>query len=58
MSARRGLNDQTPTALLMAAPALLGLSLFLLLPFVLALCFAFTNLRLGSPLPLEFVGLE
>ncbi len=58
MSARRGLNDQTPTALLMAAPALLGLSLFLLLPFVLALCFAFTNLRLGSPLPLEFVGLK
>ncbi len=58
MSGRRGLSDQTPTALLMAAPALLGLLLFLLLPFVLALCFAFTNLRLGSPLPLEFVGLK
>ncbi len=58
MSGRRGLSDQTPTALLMAAPALLGLLLFLLLPFVLALCFSFTNLRLGSPLPLEFVGLK
>jgi multiple sugar transport system permease protein len=42
----------------MAAPALLGLLLFLLLPFVLALAFAFTNLRLGSPLPLEFVGFK
>ncbi|MEJ2452627.1 MAG: sugar ABC transporter permease [Candidatus Thiodiazotropha sp.] len=58
MSGRRGLSDQTPTALLMAAPALLGLLLFLLLPFVLALAFAFTNLRLGSPLPLEFVGFK
>lgn len=51
-------GDQTPTALLMAAPALLGLLLFVLLPFLLALAMAFTNLRLGSPLPLEFVGLK
>ena len=51
-------GDQTPTALLMAGPALLGLSLFVLLPFLLALAMAFTNLRLGSPLPLEFVGLK
>lgn len=51
-------GDQTPTALLLAGPALLGLLLFLLLPFLLALVFAFTNLRLGSPLPLEFVGLK
>jgi len=41
----------------MAAPALLGLALFVLLPFLLALALAFTNLRLGSPLPLEFIGL-
>ena len=38
-------------------PALLGLALFVLLPFVLALGLSFTNLRLGSPLPLEFTGL-
>jgi multiple sugar transport system permease protein len=51
-------GDQTPTALLMAGPALFGLGLFVLLPFLLALAMAFTNLRLGSPLPLEFVGLK
>jgi multiple sugar transport system permease protein len=37
---------------------LLGLSLFVLVPFLLTLVMAFTNLRLGSPLPLEFVGLK
>jgi len=41
-----------------AAPALLGLLLFVALPFLLAIVLAFTNLRLGSPLPLEFVGIE
>lgn len=40
-----------------ALPALLGLTAFVLLPFVLALGLSFTNLRLGSPLPLEFTGL-
>lgn len=58
MKSRSRFDDQTPTALLMAAPALLGLGLFVLLPFLLALSMAFTNLRLGSPLPLEFVGLR
>jgi len=58
VSRRPRFGDQTPVALLMAGPALLGLLLFLLLPFALALLFAFTNLRLGSPLPLEFVGLR
>ena len=38
-------------------PALLGLLCFVLLPFVLALVLSFTNLRLGSPLPTEFMGL-
>jgi multiple sugar transport system permease protein len=37
-------------------PALLGLLLFVLIPFLLAVMLSFTNLRLGSPLPLEFVG--
>ena len=58
MSRPSRFGDQTSTALLMAGPALIGLLLFLLLPFLLALVFAFTNLRLGSPLPLEFVGFK
>lgn len=56
MTRRRGHADQTSIALLLAAPALLGLTLFILLPFLVSLLLAFTNLRLGSPLPLEFVG--
>ncbi len=43
---------------LFAAPALTGLALFVALPFLLAVVLACTNLRLGSPLPLAFVGLE
>lgn len=49
---------QVKPAWLFAAPALTGLLLFVALPFVLAIALAFTNLRLGSPLPLEYVGLE
>lgn len=45
-------------AWLFVMPALLGLMLFVVVPFVLAIILAFTNLRLGSPLPLEFVGME
>lgn len=41
---------------LFALPALAGLLLFVALPFLLAIGLSFTNLRLGSPLPLEFVG--
>ncbi len=43
---------------LLAAPALTGLLLFVVLPFTMALVLAFTNLRFGSPLPLEAVGFE
>ena len=39
-------------------PALLGLLCFVLLPFVLAVILSLTNLRLGSPLPIEFVVFE
>ncbi|PSB20443.1 ABC transporter permease [Phormidesmis priestleyi ULC007] len=42
----------------MAAPALTGLFLFVVLPFALALVLSFTNLRLGSPLPIQFWGFE
>lgn len=42
---------------LFALPALAGLLIFVAVPFLLAIGLSFTNLRLGSPLPLEFVGL-
>jgi multiple sugar transport system permease protein len=42
---------------LFVLPALAGLLIFVAIPFLLAIALSFTNLRLGSPLPLEFVGL-
>ena len=41
-----------------AVPALAGLLVFVAAPFLMAVVLGFTNLRLGSPLPVEFVGLE
>ncbi|MGV0027744.1 carbohydrate ABC transporter permease [Phormidesmis priestleyi] len=52
------LNDDTRIAICMMAPALTGLFLFVALPFALALVLSFTNLRLGSPLPTQFLGFE
>ena len=49
-------NQNARLAWLFALPALLGLLVFVLLPFVLSVILSFTNLRLGSPLPLEFMG--
>jgi multiple sugar transport system permease protein len=51
-------KDNTRIALMMAAPALVGLLLFVALPFLLAVILSFTNLRLGSPLPSSFWGLN
>lgn len=51
-------NRIISSGLLLSAPALLGLCLFVVVPFVLAFLLSFTNLRLGSPLPLEWVGWE
>ncbi|OOG27557.1 ABC transporter permease [Thioalkalivibrio denitrificans] len=42
----------------LTVPALAGLAAFILLPFVLAVMLSFTNLRMGSPLPVAFVGLD
>jgi multiple sugar transport system permease protein len=42
----------------MCAPALGGLLLFVVLPFFLAILLSFTNLRIGSPLGVEFFGFE
>lgn len=50
-------SEDARVAWLFALPALSGLLFFVLLPFVLAIILSFTNLRLGSPLPLEFMGL-
>jgi multiple sugar transport system permease protein len=46
------------TAMLMSAPALAGLLLFVVLPFVMAAVFSLTDQRLLSPNPTEFVGLR
>ncbi|WP_138287480.1 carbohydrate ABC transporter permease [Peteryoungia desertarenae] len=43
---------------LMAAPALLLITVFLVTPFVLGLGLSFTNQRLVSPNPAAYVGLE
>src|SRR5438445_5878520 len=43
---------------LFSLPAILMLLAFLVTPFVLAIVFSFTNLRLLSPIPLRFVGLQ
>ena len=43
---------------LMAAPALIILLVFLVIPFFMAFATSFTNQRLVSPNPTEFVGLQ
>jgi multiple sugar transport system permease protein len=44
-------------AWLMASPAVILLLFFIIIPFLLAFYFAFTNQRLVSPNPTEYVGL-
>jgi multiple sugar transport system permease protein len=51
-------HRDTAAALIMSAPALAGLALFIAAPFAAAVVLSFTNLRMGSPLPTELVGLE
>lgn len=51
-------RKQSIYAWLMSAPALLGLLLFLVLPFVLAIGLSFTDQRFLSPNPTDFVGLR
>lgn len=50
-------SNEAPAAWLLMSPALAGLLLFMLLPFALAVVLSFTNLRMASPLPLEFAGI-
>jgi multiple sugar transport system permease protein len=56
-----GLKDrqrESITGWLMASPAIMLLLGFLIIPFLFAFIFAFTNQRLISPNPTEFVGLR
>lgn len=55
---QRLFQAESRTAWLMSAPALLGLLLFVILPFALAIAFSFTDQRLLSPNATEFVGLR
>lgn len=57
-SRRRRRTSEGRTALLMNLPAMGGLLLFVVLPFMLAIVFSFTDQRLLSPNPTEFVGLR
>jgi multiple sugar transport system permease protein len=42
----------------MSIPGMLGLFLFIAIPFALAVALSFTNLRMGSPLPTQLTGLQ
>ena len=54
----RRANRDRLHGLLMSAPALGGLIAFVAVPFVYAVVLSFCNVRLGSPLPPRFFGLE
>jgi len=54
----RRAGPRTASGPAMAAPALLGLAVFVALPFLAALVLSFTDERLGSPLATRFVGWE
>ena len=56
--APKGSRSSTTTALLMLAPAAVLLVTFLLVPIGLTFGLAFTNARLISPRPAEFVGVD
>ncbi len=52
----RSLTRQTGAGWLMAGPAFFLIVAFLIVPFFMAVAFSFTNQRLVSPNPTEFVG--
>ncbi|MFJ9704617.1 carbohydrate ABC transporter permease [Streptomyces sp. NPDC101234] len=54
----RRLNRDRLHGLLMSAPALTGLIAFVGVPFGYAVVLSFYNVRLGSPLPPRFFGIE
>jgi multiple sugar transport system permease protein len=54
----KSLQNHPTAGWLMTAPAIILLTLFLIGPFLLAFGFSFTNQRLISPNPTQFVGLR
>ena len=52
----RRLDRQAVAGPILAFPGTLGLLLFIAIPFATAVALSFTDLRMGSPLPTEFVG--
>ncbi len=52
----RRVRDDRPVALAMLTPGLVGMIVFIVIPFLTAIFLSFTNRRLGSPLPVEFTG--
>ena len=48
----------TRSGILMALPAVIGLLLFVLIPFLLAIWLSMQNVKLNSPRPPQFVGLQ
>jgi multiple sugar transport system permease protein len=55
---RKRYDAESLTAWLFSAPAVLLIAAFMVLPFILAFYFSFTNERLISPRPTELVGLR
>lgn len=55
---RERFSSESLTAWLFSAPAVLLMAAFMVLPFILAFYFSFTNERLISPRPTELVGLR
>lgn len=55
---RRWLGRDFGSALLLGGPAFLGITVFLIVPAILAFGYSFTNQRLLSPNPTEWVGLR
>jgi multiple sugar transport system permease protein len=51
-------QGESRTAWFMAGPAAFLIAMFLIAPFILAFALSFTNQRLISPNPTEFVGLD
>ena len=49
---------ETRAGLLLGLPAIIGMMLFVVVPFGAAVVLSLSDLRLGSPLPVSWVGLE
>lgn len=56
MKAKKKLNKENLTGLAFIAPAVILLTVFLLIPFLLTLGYSFTNYNILKPQDMEFVG--